>query len=356
MNALARLDPGAAMDMTFARADQRRRDAALAIDQERLALTKAEVARGLQAAQDAAAAQREAQELLAARERLMALDAAGDEAGWRQGTFELFGAPLPRDATGRAVVFGGMEGAQAYLQSLQGVEEPAAVQTLRIRAQEAGLQPGTPEYQAFMAKGGSGPEVVVNNNMGGSEDVNIGDVYNPAEVVSTIQLIDQLYTDPSLERITGPIQGGGGNDPEALNMAQRMMAGEQGLGAIAKIAQVQSRGWLAARQMLKGGGPITDYESRKAEAAVARLTRAQGTEEFRTALKDFRDAITEGMTKLQAAGQLPPGVEVPAPPYSQSVGAPPPPADLPPAPNGIDAAQWPSIWEAMPPEDRRLFQ
>jgi hypothetical protein len=32
--------------------------------------------------------------------------------------------------------------------------EPAGVQTLRIRAQEAGLQQGTPEYQQFMASGG----------------------------------------------------------------------------------------------------------------------------------------------------------------------------------------------------------
>jgi len=35
-----------------------------------------------------------------------------------------------------------------------GTEEPAAVQSLRIRAQEAGLKPGTAEYQEFMRTGG----------------------------------------------------------------------------------------------------------------------------------------------------------------------------------------------------------
>lgn len=35
-----------------------------------------------------------------------------------------------------------------------GPEDPATIQALRIRAQEAGLQPGTKEYQAFMMNGG----------------------------------------------------------------------------------------------------------------------------------------------------------------------------------------------------------
>lgn len=37
----------------------------------------------------------------------------------------------------------------------QPAEEPASFTALRMRAAEAGLQPGTPEYQAFMAQGGA---------------------------------------------------------------------------------------------------------------------------------------------------------------------------------------------------------
>ena len=47
----------------------------------------------------------------------------------------------------------GMSYKDAY-KAAQGGGEPAAIQTLRIRAEEAGLKPGTPEYQKFMAEGG----------------------------------------------------------------------------------------------------------------------------------------------------------------------------------------------------------
>jgi hypothetical protein len=47
----------------------------------------------------------------------------------------------------------GMSFKDAY-KAAQGGEEPAAIQTLRIRAKEAGLKEGTPEYQKFMAEGG----------------------------------------------------------------------------------------------------------------------------------------------------------------------------------------------------------
>jgi len=47
-------------------------------------------------------------------------------------------------------------------------EEPAAMQTLRFRAQAAGLEPGTPEYADFMRSGGggNGPLVTVDNSGG----------------------------------------------------------------------------------------------------------------------------------------------------------------------------------------------
>jgi hypothetical protein len=62
--------------------------------------------------------------------------------------------------------------------------------------------------------------------------------------------------------------------------------------------------------MLKGGGAITDYESKKAEGAMARLSRATGDVEFKEALKDLRDAITEGQRKLAAVGQSSDGAAI----------------------------------------------
>lgn len=58
-----------------------------------------------------------------------------------------------------------MEKAQLELEQLRNPQAkvPESVQALNIRAQQAGLQPGTPEYQEFMLSGGKGPLVTVNN-------------------------------------------------------------------------------------------------------------------------------------------------------------------------------------------------
>jgi hypothetical protein len=49
-------------------------------------------------------------------------------------------------------------------------EEPAAMQTLRFRAQAAGLEPGTPEYADFMRSGGGGGQVINVDTGGGPSD------------------------------------------------------------------------------------------------------------------------------------------------------------------------------------------
>lgn len=136
--------------------------------------------------------------------------------------------------------------------------------------------------------------------VGGAPGTTVGDVYKPGEVNQAVGLIDEILNDPNLPRVVGPIEGGGGNNPDELGVTARAYYGGAGLGLIAKVNQLQSQSWMAARAMLKGGGQITDYESRKAEAAVARLSRAQGEDEFKAALLDLRSAITEGMAKLQA--------------------------------------------------------
>jgi hypothetical protein len=61
-------------------------------------------------------------------------------------------------ADAMVTLFGGMNPKEfdEFAKSLPGAaaDEPAAIQTLRIRAKEAGLAEGTPEYAAFMMKGG----------------------------------------------------------------------------------------------------------------------------------------------------------------------------------------------------------
>lgn len=67
--------------------------------------------------------------------------------------------------------------AQAKVKALQNPDAmlPDSVRALNIRAQQAGLVPGTEEYQQFMISGGKGPLVTVNNGQNGSEFVKKSD-------------------------------------------------------------------------------------------------------------------------------------------------------------------------------------
>jgi hypothetical protein len=136
---------------------------------------------------------------------------------------------------------------------------------------------------------------------------------NPQDVSTVVSTIDDIMKDPALNKVVGPVEGQGGNNVDDLGTTRSMYYGKDGLALIQKIAQLQSTTWLSARQMLKGGGAITDYESRKAEAAMARLSRVQGEDEFKAALKDLRDAIEAGQKKLAGT---------PAPDAAASAGAP----------------------------------
>lgn len=106
---------------------------------------------------------------------------------------------------------------------------------------------------------------------------------------NAITLARDLLADPNLGSYVGAIQG-------------RMPSITQGaVDFDAKVQQLRDMAFLDARQMLKGGGAITDFESQKAENAIARLNQAQSEEQFRAALTDFIDAAEQGKRKLEAA-------------------------------------------------------
>jgi hypothetical protein len=256
-----------------------------------------------------------------------------------------FFGPEGRDARSRLAI--GLEGLamnpnQALIGQLQqGIESRAtAAQTnatiewLRSRGRDdlaAAIEGGLPAADALrMAmEPGAGPErgVVVGGNVVNPLTGEIiyqgeGKAPSPQTAIAKLEadrraglINDEQYKAglqalaPTGTSVTvGPdgqvqfTQGvGGGNKISDMNMTQRLAYGQEGLGLIERIGQLQSNAWLSARQMLKGGGAITDYESQKAEAAVARLERPKSEEEFKLALKDLRDAIVEGEAKLRAS-------------------------------------------------------
>ena len=167
------------------------------------------------------------------------------------------------------------------------------------------------------AKKGKGFSTTITNadgssttiSMGGAQgtgEPTVGETYNPNEVQNVLGMIEQIRNDPNLPRVLGPLEGGGGNNVDDFNMPRRAYYGGDGVALVEKIGQLQSNAWLSARQMLKGGGAITDYESRKAEAAVARLSRVKSEEEFLAALDELDSAIRDGLAKLQGRGAAAP--------------------------------------------------
>jgi hypothetical protein len=100
--------------------------------------------------------------------------------------------------------------------------------------------------------------------------------------------IDAVLIDPALDGAVGPMQG---RIPSFTGAS---------IGFDQRIKQLQGGAFLQARQMLKGGGQITDYEGQKAEQAIARLSQAQTEDDFKLALSDFRQAVNDGYAKLEA--------------------------------------------------------
>jgi hypothetical protein len=114
----------------------------------------------------------------------------------------------------------------------------------------------------------------------------------------SIRLVDDLLADPALPSAVGPIDG---NLPGFI---RNFRGGVKNFDE--RVEQLKGKAFLVARQELKGGGQITDYEGQRAEAALIRAGQAKGEDEFRAAMLEFKDAIMRGYAILeqQASGQV----------------------------------------------------
>lgn len=229
------------------------------------------------------------------------------------------------------------------LEALQNpqVQVPQTLTERKALAAEAGLRPGTPEYTAYIATGnlttpGGGAEFGLNPILGRDKDGNVvvmqlgkngtavvtdlpegvtadmglkafetaqgaalgrgaGEATASAQVAlpGATQISDEiekqitaLKNDPYLPQMLGPIDS---RKPNVTEDAARV----QGM-----IDQLKGGAFLQARQMLKGGGAITDFESTRAETAFIRANEAQSVEDFTAALDDFNYFVKQGVAKL----------------------------------------------------------
>lgn len=92
--------------------------------------------------------------------------------------------------------------------------------------------------------------------------------------------------------------------------------GTDAADAQARLEQLQGGVFMQARQALKGGGQITDYEGMKAEQAYGRMQKAQSKEAFLEALGDYQTHIHNGLKLLaeQSKGEFAGAGQEPTPP------------------------------------------
>ena len=110
----------------------------------------------------------------------------------------------------------------------------------------------------------------------------------------TMTLVDSVLEHPSLSAAVGPIDG-------------RLPSFSSGARDFdERVEQIKNKAFLSARQELKGGGAITDYEGQKAETALVRASQAKSEADFIQAMNEFKQALSRGKQLLaMQAGQAP---------------------------------------------------
>lgn len=127
-------------------------------------------------------------------------------------------------------------------------------------------------------------------------------------VTDAIAQTDAILKHPSLQSAVGPIAGrlpsitGGSRDFDE------------------RVEQLKGQAFLAARQALKGGGQITDFEGARAEAALVRASQAKSPADFKKALEEFKAYLSRGYDLLRKQA----GATAPAAPSAASVPGGPP--------------------------------
>lgn len=108
-----------------------------------------------------------------------------------------------------------------------------------------------------------------------------------ASAQNAVRLVDSILAHPSLPAAVGPVDG----------RLPSFSAGARDFDE--RVDQLRGQAFLQARQELKGGGQITDYEGQRAEAALVRASQAKGEDEFKAAMLEFKDAILRGYQILE---------------------------------------------------------
>ena len=110
-----------------------------------------------------------------------------------------------------------------------------------------------------------------------------------------VGLVETVRDDQELDAVTGFAEGRMPTGRPSLS-PEKIQARQD---LIVKIDQLQGNVFLQAYESLKGSGQITEIEGIKAEAAIARMNRAQGAPAFKAALNDFLDVVSTAQKRIE---------------------------------------------------------
>jgi hypothetical protein len=185
------------------------------------------------------------------------------------------------------------------LQKLEGDKEfSTAYNSLKERAKVGGIEVGTQRYENFILSNGKSEETLLKADASNLAQYK-KDFNSTASLLGPqLENIDKLLADPYLDKMLGPRKGLYKNISGPANRVQAM------------LDQLSGTAFLAARQELRSGGQITDYEGNRAEAALSRLKNVKmGSQAYRQAIKDFRKILTGAYQRNKLLSE---GREIPA--------------------------------------------
>lgn len=213
---------------------------------------------------------------------------------------------------------------------LNGGGDPATYRALEMQAINSGFEKGTPEFQQFMASRGAGQQSmarVTGENMadmatGGeaARAVAAGGAQGKIEAEAAAAASTQMANaDTALQGIEdirkSPYLGRGTGASSVFNA----IPGTGGYGFSSRVEQLKGGAFLTAIQQLQGMGALSNSEGQTATAAIARLDTAQSEEDFVKALDDYEAIVRRGRDR--AASKIPGSPEAGKPAAGQPQAA-----------------------------------
>jgi hypothetical protein len=209
-------------------------------------------------------------------------------------------AMTPAAGPERGVVVGGnvvdpVTGEIIYQGPAQSTEPlaPAAFVAMDLQAKAAGFEPGTPQYQEFMATRGAGMAAEA-RAIGEQRGAAIaGAPIDVATADTTLQLIESVRQDPGLDVGTG-----------ATSVAN-IVPGTPGYDFQNRVDQLLSGGFLTAIDQLRGMGALSNAEGQTATRAISRMDTATSKTAFLDALSDYENVVRMGRERASTRIQQP---------------------------------------------------